>query len=74
MQNSIMVYFFCFILEIPFLGKFGPKNNYQFKLKFATQTHSSMQNSMAVFILSVLDWNYPFWGNLVQKIKIASLS
>ena len=29
------VHFFCFRQEIPFLGKFGPKNqNVQFKLKF----------------------------------------
>ena len=23
---------------------------------------------------SVFDWKYPFWANLVQKLKIASLS
>ena len=33
-----------------------------------------MQNSMVVFTFSVLDWKYPFWANLVQKIKIVSLS
>ena len=28
---------FCFKLEIPFLGKFGPKTqNYEFKIKFCT--------------------------------------
>ena len=25
------------------------------------------------FILSVLDWKYPFWANLVPKVKISSL-
>ena len=31
------VHFFCFTLETPFLGKFGPKNqNRQFKQKFGT--------------------------------------
>ena len=32
-----------------------------------------MQNSMALFIFSVLDRKHPFWANLVQKIKIVSL-
>ena len=66
---------FCFWVEIPFLGKFGPKNqNCHFKLKFGTYTNSNMQNSMVMFILSVFDWKYPFWANLVQKVKIISLS
>ena len=29
---------------------------------------------MVVFILIVLDWKYPFWTNLVQKIEIVSLN
>ena len=34
------VYFFCFGLETPILGKFGPTNqNCQFKLKFGTYHH-----------------------------------
>ena len=36
--------------------------------------NSSMQNSMVMFILSVFDWKYPFWVNLVKKIKIISWS
>ena len=32
-----------------------------------------MQNSLVMFIFSVLDWKYPCWANLVQKIKIVSL-
>ena len=51
------VRFFSFQPEIPFLGKFGQKNqNCQFKLKFGTETNSNVQNSMVVFILFVLDW------------------
>ena len=47
------VYFFCFWPEVPFLGKFGPKNkNCQFQLKFGGSTNSNMQNSM--------DWKHPF--------------
>ena len=48
---------FLFWPEIPFLDKFGRKNqNCQFKLKFGASTDSNMHNSMAVFILFVLDW------------------
>ena len=67
--------FFRFQLEIPFLGKFGKKNqNCQLKLKFGTCTNSNVQNSVVMFTFSVFNWNYPFWANLVQKIKIVSLS
>ena len=60
---------------MPFLGKFGPKNqNYQFKLKFVTWTNSNMQNSIGVFIFLVFDQKCRFWANLVQKVKIISLS
>ena len=66
---------FCLWLEIPFLGKLGPKNqNCQFKLKFSIWTNSNMQNWMVVFTFSILDLNQPFWTNLVQKINIVSLS
>ena len=69
------VHSFCFWSEIPFLGRFGPKNqNYQFKLKFGTYTNSNMQNSMLMFTFSGFDWKYPFWANLVQKVKIISWS
>ena len=66
---------FCFWVEISFLGKFGPKSqNSHFKLKFGTYTNSNMQNSMVMFIFFVFDWKYPFWANLVQKVKIISWS
>ena len=66
---------FCFQTEFPFSGKFGPKNqNWQFKLKFVILTNSNMQNSLVVFTFSVLDRKHCFWENLVQKIKIVSLS
>ena len=62
-------------MEISFLGKFGPKNqNYQLKLKFGTYTNSNMQNSMVMFTFSVFDRKYPYWANLVQKVKIISWS
>ena len=57
------------------LGKFGPKNqNCQFKLKFGTKTNLNMENSMVAFTLAVLDWEFPFWENLIQAIKVVSLS
>ena len=66
---------FCYWVEIPSLGKFGPKNqNDQFRLKFGTYTNSNMQNSMLIFTFSVFDRKFPFWANLVQKIKVISLS
>ena len=66
---------FCFWVEIPFLGKFGPKNqNCHFKLKIGTYTNSNMQNSMILFTFFVLERKYPFWANLFQKIKIVTLS
>ena len=69
------VRFFCFRPETPFLGKFSPKNQIcQFKLKFGTKTNSNIQNSKVVFTFSVLNRKYTFWANLVQKIKIVSLS
>ena len=48
--------------------------NCQFKLKFGTLTNSTMQNSIGVFTLSVLDQKHPFLTNSVQKIKVVSLS
>ena len=47
--------------------------NCQIKLKFGTYTNSNMQNPL-VFLFSVLDGKHSFWANLVQKIKIVSLS
>ena len=68
-------FFYCFIPEKPFLGKFGPKNQTcQFKLKFGTYTNSNMQNSMAVFNFSVSDRKHSFTVKLVQKMEIVSLS
>ena len=34
--------------------------NYQFIFKFGTWTNSNMQNSIAMFNFSGVDWNYPF--------------
>ena len=69
------VYFVCVRLEIPFLDTLGPKNqNRQFMLKFGTSTNSNMQNVMALFNFFVLDRKHPFWTNLIQKIRIFSLS
>ena len=66
---------FPILIAIPFLGIFAPKNqNCRFILKFGTWTNSNMQNSMAMFNFSAFYWNYPFWANLFQLIKIAHLS
>ena len=61
-------------MEIPFLDKFGPKNqNTHFMLKFGIETNSNMQNSMTLFSFFTFEWKYPFWAKLVQKIKILTL-
>ena len=68
-------HFIRFRMETPFLDKLSPKNqNCQFKLKFGTNTKLYLQNSMALFTFSVLDRKYYFWTNLVQKIKLFTLS
>ena len=65
---------FSFRPEIPFLDKFGPKNqNCQSELKFGTYTDLNMQNSMVMLTFSVFDQKYLFLANLVQKTKIVSL-
>ena len=68
-----------FWLEIPFLGKFVPKNqNCHFQLKFGTYSNSNMQNSMVMFISFVFDWKCPFSKfrqesqNYQLKLKIGS--
>ena len=63
-ENAI----FLFYSRIPFLSKFGLKNqNCLFKLKFGTKTNSNRQNSMMMFSFSDFDWKYPFMANIVQK-------
>ena len=48
--------------------KFCPKiQNCHFKLKFGSSINLNMQNSMVVFTFTVLDLEYPFWVNLIQK-------
>ena len=74
-EFSGYVHFFRFRLQIPFLGKFGPKNqNCHFILIFGTWTNSNILNSMMVFNFSAFYWNYPIWANLVQLIKIVRLN
>ena len=70
MQNSIDIFnFFCFKPEIPFLGKFGPKNqDCLFILKFVNYTNSNMQNSMVILPFSVSDQKYSFMGKFGPKI------
>ena len=66
---------FCFWPEIAFLRKLDPKNeNCQFKLKFGTKANSNMHNSILLSTFSVFDCKFPLLANLVQKVKIVSLS
>ena len=63
-----MLIFYHFWPEIPFLGKFGQKDqNCQFMLKFGTKTNLNMQNSVVVVIISVLYQKYSFSGKFDPK-------
>ena len=76
MKNSMALFTFS-VLErkYPFTGKFGSKNETcQFKLKFGTKNNSNMQNLMMMFNFFCFGSKTHFWTNLVQKIKIVSLS
>ena len=55
------VHFSCFTLEIPLLGKFGPKNqNCQFRLKFGIYNNSTIQ---------LFRPEIPFWGKFGPENK-----
>ena len=59
-NSMVMLTFFCFRPEIPFLDEFGLKNqNCQFKLKFGTYSTLNMQTSMMVLTFSVFKRKYP---------------
>ena len=66
MQNSMISFnFFCFQLEVLFLGKFGPKNQYyQFKLKFGTYTNGEFNGG---FYLICSRLKIPFLGKFDSK-------
>ena len=70
------VQFFLFRAKIHFLGKFGPKiKNWLFKVKLGVWANLNMQNSVAMFTFFHFPWEIFFvCVNLVQKIKIVSLS
>ena len=56
---------------MPFLGKFGPKNqNYLFKTKFGV---SDMPNLMVMLNFFVFNQKHPFCADFIQKVKIVSL-
>ena len=75
LENQWQCSLFLFRQEILFSGKFDLKNqSCQFKVKLDTQANLNMHNSMAVFTFSVLDRKYTFQVNLVQKVKVVSLS
>ena len=72
MQNSkVVVFFFWFRLEIPFLGQFDPENqNCKFKLKFGTKTNLNMKNSMVLFSFSLFDWKCSFGENFIAEAEV----
>ena len=76
MHKSMVVgvHFLCFRLEIPYVSKFGSKNqNCQSKLTFGTQANSNMHCSMVIFLFSVSNQKYSFLAKF-HKLIITSLS
>ena len=60
---------------MPILGKFRPKcQTCPFKVTLDRWSNSNMQNSVTLFTFFIFDWKYPFCANLVQNVKIVSLS
>ena len=75
MQNSMLMFNSSVLTGIPFLGKFGPKNqNCPLKLKLSTQTNSNMQNSMITVHLICVRLEMLFLTKLDPKNQIVSLN
>ena len=64
----------CFRLKVTFLDKFRPKTeDCQFQLKFGTYSNLNMKNSLAMFILSVFELKYFFFGKFVSNNRLLKL-
>ena len=78
MQNSMPLFIFSvFHQKHAFRAKFGSKNQTcRLKLKFGAYTTVIRICKIHWWcsLFSVVDWNHNFRANLVQKIKIVSLS
>ena len=70
-ENTIFLFS---TINTPFGQIWKKKKNCQFKLKLDSYTNLSMKSLTVVFTFSVIYRKYPFCVNLVQKIKIISLS
>ena len=69
----MVLFTFCVLdLSDLFCQIWSKNQTFQFKLKLDTKTNLNMQNSMVLF--TFFYWKHPSGGNLVQKIKIVSLS
>ena len=70
MHNSMIIFtFFSFQLELHFLGKFGPKDQYcLLKLTFVTKINLNMQNSMKEFSFCFIP-EIPFSVNEEKRSK-----
>ena len=69
------VHFFRFQPKVPFLAKFGAKNQTcQDKLRIGTLTNSNMQNSVVMFVFSVFDQSKfgPKNQNFQLKLKFGT--
>ena len=67
------VHFFCFSLEIPLLGKLGPKSqNCQFNLKLVPGLIPICRVQWRCSLFFVLDWKHHFAQICSKKIKVVS--
>ena len=75
MQNSMVLVTYSVLSWKLFLGKFGPKSeDCKLKLKYGIWSNWNMQNPIILLTFSVLYQKHPFSENLVQSIKVVSLS
>ena len=73
-QNSMVMFTFPILEQVVFDKFCANIQNCQLILKFGALTYPNMQNLMVMLNISSFDWNYPFWANLLQKMKNAHLN
>ena len=67
----LFCWLFCFHFEIPFFGKFGPKNqNYQFKKKFDAYTNSNTCANFNGDVRFFCFWSCALFGKIWHKMWI----
>ena len=66
----LVFWFLCFLFsgyEYPLLKLFQKNQNCLLKMKLGTYTNKNILNLKVIITFSLLDYNYPFGVNVVQK-------